>query len=228
MRGEALLNRPVWNALSGAQNHLSFGNNVARRFAPQYGPLTAAIDYSEDGFAALRDLEIGETGLWVFDEFIPVNPIGFEILLCVPCVQMIAYEATDAPLELDMIELNDYDAPEMLALAELTRPGPFSTHTHQLGQFIGFKANGKLVAMAGERMKLAGFAELSGVCTHPDYRGRGHAKALSQIITNRIIARGEKPFLHTYQGNDVAINLYQSLGYQARATVHLTVLKPAW
>lgn len=225
MPNEAILNRPVWNALGGAQKHLSLGNDLARRFVPKYGPLTAAIDYSEEGYAALRDLEIDESGLWIFDEYIPERPIGFEILLCVPCIQMIAYEATGIPKNLEIIELNDQDAPEMLALAELTRPGPFSTHTHQLGQFIGIKENGKLVAMAGERMKITGYSELSGVCTHPDYRGHGLAKALSQIITNRIINRGEKPFLHTYDGNETAINLYESLGYKNRANVHLTVLR---
>lgn len=226
MPNETLLNRPVWNALGDAQHHLSLCNDMARRFAPQYGPLCAAIDYSEPSVAALRALEIGETGLWVFDDCIPENNAGFDVLLKAPCIQMIAYEAIATPMDLEIIELQDEDAPEMLALAELTRPGPFSTHTHKLGQFVGVKDNGKLVAMAGERMQLDGFSELSGVCTHPDYRGRGLAKTLSQIVTNRIGARGQLPFLHTYQGNEVAIKLYRELGYKERAIVHLTVLKP--
>jgi predicted GNAT family acetyltransferase len=223
---ESALSRPVWNALLSEQKELSCSNGDARRFAPVYGPLTAAIDYSQVNMAALRMLEIGPEGLWIFDQFIPQDPTGFEPILCVPCVQMIAYKTIEIENNFEVVELQDSDAAQMLALAMATRPGPFSTETYKLGQFIGVKENGRLIAMAGERMKITGFSELSGVCTHAEYRGRGLARILSQIITKRILERGEIPFLHTYQGNDVALRLYEGLGYKSRAIVHLTVLKP--
>ena len=101
--------------------------------------------------------------------------------------------------------VDDEDAPEMRALAALTKPGPFGSLTHRLGGFIGVKREGRLVAMAGERMRLDGFTEVSGVCTHPDHRGRGYAGALMRTVASRMLARGETPFLHTTrQRNRVA------------------------
>ncbi|MEI9963878.1 MAG: GNAT family N-acetyltransferase [Caulobacteraceae bacterium] len=104
----------------------------------------------------------------------------------------------------------------MLALATLTQPGPFFARTHQLGDFIGVKQEGRLVAMAGERMRPTGFTEVSGVCTHPDWRGRGYAAGLMRLVAARILARGETPFLHVYASNTGAIALYEALGFRLR------------
>jgi len=112
----------------------------------------------------------------------------------------------------------------MLALATLTKPGPFFARTHQLGDFVGVKRDGVLVAMAGERMKPAGFTEVSGVCTHPDHRGHGYAAGLSRIVAQRILARGEVPFLHAYATNTAAIAIYQALGFRLRLEATLTIL----
>jgi predicted GNAT family acetyltransferase len=104
----------------------------------------------------------------------------------------------------------------MIALAELTEPGPFRARTHELGQFWGIRREGRLVAMAGERMKLPGFTELSGVCVHPDWRGHGFARDLSAFVAGAIAARGETPFLHVFADNRAAIRLYEQLGFTAR------------
>ena len=112
--------------------------------------------------------------------------------------------------------LTDSDAPEMLALAQLTKPGPFSTATHKLGQFIGVRIDGRLAAMAGERMKVDRHSEVSGVCTHPDFQGRGYAAILSRAVAQRIIDRGETPFLHAFESNAGAIALYEKLGFSIR------------
>jgi len=100
----------------------------------------------------------------------------------------------------------------MLALATLTRPGPFFDRTHQLGDFLGVRIEGQLVAMAGERMKPLGFTEVSVVCTHPDHRGRGYAGALMRLVAARILDHGETPFLHAYASNRGAIALYETRG----------------
>src|SRR5262249_40189764 len=110
-------------------------------------------------------------------------------------------------------ELGDADTPAMIALAELTKPGPFLARTHALGRFWGVKENGRLIAMAGERMKLDGMTEVSGVCTHPDYRGRGLAALLSHHVATDILARGEIPFLHAFANNHAAISIYEALGF---------------
>jgi predicted GNAT family acetyltransferase len=81
--------------------------------------------------------------------------------------------------------------------------------------------------MAGERLKVIGFTEVSGVCVHPDFRGAGYARELSRLVAGRILARGETPFLHAFESNTAAITLYESLGFRLRTTVQLTVLARA-
>jgi predicted GNAT family acetyltransferase len=123
--------------------------------------------------------------------------------------------------------MTDADAAEMLALATLTKPGPFFARTHQLGRFIGVRDNGVLVAMAGERLKTPGYTEVSAVCTHPDHRGRGYAAALMRQVMGGIVARGETPFLHSYAANTGAIRLYESLGFRFSRELVMTVLTAA-
>ena len=94
-----------------------------------------------------------------------------------------------------------------------------------MGQYLGLRQDGRLVAMADERLHLTGFCEISAVCTHPDYRGRGYARALTTMVAERIIARGEVPFLHLAATNDVAMRLYKRLGFHLRSEIQLTVLK---
>ena len=143
------------------------------------------------------------------------------------CYQMVATEPAARAEDISPLVLGDNDAAEMLALATLTRPGPFASHTHQLGRFIGLREDGRLIAMAGERSQPEGFTEVSGVCTLPDHRGHGHGAALTRIVAAAIFARGETPFLHVYSGNTVAIGLYESLGYEIRREVAVTVLSRA-
>ena len=126
----------------------------------------------------------------------------------------------------DIVVLGDDDAPEMLALAQLTEPGPFLPRTHTMGRFVGVRINGRLAAMAGERLRFPGFTEVSGVCTHPDFRGKGLARRLSSAVANAIQQRGDRPFLHAWTSNHTAIALYESLGFEFRTAVHIAVLTP--
>jgi len=113
----------------------------------------------------------------------------------------------------------------MLALTALTKPGPFGTRTHELGTYIGLREEGKLVAMAGERLKVPGYTEISAVCTHPEHNGKGYAGLLMTEIMHRIRDRGETAFLHVRQDNARAITLYERLGFQARKLLHFAVLR---
>ena len=139
------------------------------------------------------------------------------------CIEILA-RLVPAEGVIGLVEAGEADAAEMLALATLTEPGPFFEKTHRLGDFIGVKHMGRLVAMAGERMKPDGFTEVSGVCTHPDWRGRGYAAGLMRAVTARILARGETAFLHAYAANKGAIRLYESLGFSVRTPITFTVL----
>ena len=115
----------------------------------------------------------------------------------------------------------------MLALAKLTEPGPFTMKAQALGAFFGVRIDGRIAAMAGERMQLTDYAEMSGVCTHPDFRGRGLARLLSIFVTHEILARGQTPFLHAWAGNTPAIRLYESIGYELRSPMHVAAIRKA-
>jgi predicted GNAT family acetyltransferase len=120
----------------------------------------------------------------------------------------------------EFIRLTQADAPEMLALTELTKPGPFGARTHEMGEYFGIRRAATLVAMAGERLRLPGYTEISAVCTHPGHLGRGYASALMEMLVERICSRGELPFLHVRSENVRAIQVYEHLGFRKRASLH--------
>jgi predicted GNAT family acetyltransferase len=150
---------------------------------------------------------------------------GLTCVTATSVVQMILTR-TPATVSDERIErLTEVDAAEMLALATLTRPGPFTLEAQALGEFFGVRIGDRLAAMAGERMKQEGYSEISGVCTHPDFRGRGLGRLLSVFMTDRVLARGETPYLHTYATNAAAIGLYESIGYDTRAVLNVAMLQ---
>lgn len=220
------LDRPVWSALSSRQAHLAIGGERARRFAPGYGIFAAVADDSPESWAELKALNPPDGGLMLM-EVAEINlPPDVPVAQRGLGVQMVADAITPSGPEPEFIELGDGDAPEMLALATLTKPGPFFENTHRLGGFIGVRIDGRLAAMAGERMKPEGFTEVSGVCAHPDFRGRGLGAALSRVVADRILARGETPFLHAWHDNAQAIGLYETLGFRIRTRVNVVLLGP--
>jgi predicted GNAT family acetyltransferase len=220
------LDRPVWSALTGErQAHLAQGDrSSALRLAPEYGLFAVAADDAPESLSALAALNTTPAGLGLVETRPVALPPGVAFKQAA-CAQMTASALTASTAPAPAFEaLGEADAPEMLALATLTEPGPFFEKTHRLGDFVGVKRDGRLVAMAGERMKPDGFTEVSGVCTHPDWRGRGYAGGLMRIVTDRILSRGETPYLHAYAANTCAIALYQSLGFSVRTPVTFTVL----
>ena len=196
-----------------------------RRFAPAYGPLTGIADHSPDSLAALAALgPPGSVMALMLTEAIPALP-GTTVIQRDVCDQMIAERPLPPAPAFAAEVLGDADGPEMLALATLTKPGPFAHRTHQLGDFVGVRQGGVLVAMAGERMRPPGFTEVSAVCTHPDHRGHGYAGRLMRLVMAGIVARGETPFLHVFEHNTGAIALYKALGFALRRRMALTVLR---
>jgi predicted GNAT family acetyltransferase len=221
------LDRPAWNALTTRQAKFALGDERALRFAPDYGLFAAAADDAPESLAALCALIPTDGALWTVEAEERPTPAGAVATGRDLCWQMTAERLTPGGALLDVTPLTGADGPQMLALATLTRPGPFFARTHQLGEFVGVKLDGRLVAMAGERMRPEGFTEVSGVCTHPAARGRGYASGLMRIVAARILARGETPFLHVYAANKGAIALYESLGFRLRRPILATVLARA-
>jgi predicted GNAT family acetyltransferase len=127
--------------------------------------------------------------------------------------------------KIELIELGARDSPEMLELATLTKPGPFGPRTRELGYYVGIRDEGKLVAMAGERLKVPGYTEVSAVCTHPEHTGKGYARMLMLDVMRRIRKHGETPFLHVRQDNTRAVELYERLGFKTRVILHYAILR---
>ncbi|WP_374468305.1 GNAT family N-acetyltransferase [Phenylobacterium sp.] len=221
------LDRPIWTALSGRQSGFALGTGRARRIAADVGVFIAAEDDSPGSLAALAELVRAHGESWRME--VGAAPVpGVQTLSEAAGVQMVAESLTPAPPPAFAFEpLTEADAPAMLALATLTKPGPFLARTHQLGDFVGVKRDGELIAMAGERLKPVGYTEVSGVCTHPDHRGKGYAAGLMRHVAGRILERGETPFLHAYATNTGAIALYETLGFRIRTQVTVTALVPA-
>jgi ribosomal protein S18 acetylase RimI-like enzyme len=221
------LDRPVWNSLNGGWRSLGQASGAALRLAPEYGPFAATPELSAESLRDLLGFDLGGGGIDLVEHSPVEAPDGLAVAFQAPLVQMTAQAISPAEPGFEVVPLGEADGGEMLALAQLTRPGPFAARTHVLGGFIGVKAEGRLIAMAGQRMRPEGFCEVSGVCTHPDHRGRGYAGGLMRLVARRILERGETPFLHAYATNASAIALYERLGFRIRRTVVLTILRPA-
>jgi ribosomal protein S18 acetylase RimI-like enzyme len=220
----SVLDRPVWDTLATHHAGVAIGGARARRFAPEIGPLAGARDDDAASLAELAALiPAGGTVLLLQADpiVLPPDVIAHSTAAGVQMVSTTLAPSTSDPR---IVGLTADDGPMMFALATLTRPGPFAARTSSLGEFWGIKDGGVLVAMAGERMKHHGFAEVSGVCTHPDARGRGLARALSLHVAHRIRERGDTPYLHSYAHNTAAIKLYESLGFCVRREMFIATI----
>ncbi len=218
------LDRPIWHALATHLAHISSGSARAKRMQVPFGMFAAAADDSAESLAALSELVPHDGAILLLQAGNSPIPPGTTAHMTLPGVQMIARQLT--PLEPDhrFRRLTQQDTGEMIELAALTQPGPFFERTSEIGPFWGAHENGKLVAMAGERLRLDGHVEVSGVCTHPDFRGRGYAGLLSRLVATQILKQGKTPMLHAVSSNTTAIRLYETLGFELRCEVTATVL----
>lgn len=221
---EALLDRPIWSALTTSHKHLAEGGPQALRYPVDMTPFADMADMSAASFAALGDLMSGSQVAVLFTPEPVEIPAGFKVLLAESGEQMIGSPADTSLRDAEIVRLGTADVPAMMTLTELTKPGPFAARTHELGTFLGIRARGELVAMAGERMKPGNFTEMTAVCVHPDHRGHGYAQALLAAIARQIETRGEIPFLHVFSHNTSAIALYQRQGMRIRRRLQVTVL----
>jgi predicted GNAT family acetyltransferase len=219
------LDRPIWSALTTRQQALAEGGTLARRYPTAVAPFADVADMSPESFAALGGLMSRSEIAVLFTPDAVTAPAEFKILLAETGEQMIGTPAEGSIRDIDIATLGADDVPEMMALIELTKPGPFSARTHELGTFLGIRVDGQLVAMTGERMKPGNYTEMTAVCVHPDHRGRGHAQALLGAVARQIVARGEIPFLHVFTSNESAIALYHRQGMEIRRRLHVTVLQ---
>jgi ribosomal protein S18 acetylase RimI-like enzyme len=216
-----VLDNPAWAALTGP--HRRFAETVGRaaRYLTDVSPFTALADPADprawDDLATL----VGPGAVTPVSG-VPAPPDGWEILEVGQGVQLVA-TALRAERAAEAVRLGPDDVPEILDLIALTEPGPFLPRTVELGTYLGIRHSGRLIAMAGERLRPPGWTEISAVCTDPAHRGRGLATRLVRAVAAGIRDRGDTPFLHASAANTEAIRLYESIGFtlRRRSTFHL-------
>lgn len=221
------LDNPVWHALTGPHARFSEGTGLALRYDPEVAAFAALPDEPPpEAWAALASL-IGPDGAAVLFRLDKVEvPDEWEIAASLPTLQMVATERIGAP-DPELVALGRDDVDEMLELVALTKPGPFARRTNELGVYLGCREEGRLVAMAGERMHFAGFTEVSAVCTDPNVRKRGLATRLVKAVAAGIDGRGETTMLHVLAENHSAIRVYEQLGFETRASSSVLIVRPA-
>ena len=221
------LDYPIWTALTTTQQALAEGDGRAWRYPTEVTPFAAPADMSPDSFAALGAMMSPKDIAVLFTPEAVTPPAGFKVVLAETGEQLTGTPVETPTNGVDIVTLGVDDVPAMLELTALTKPGPFSARTHELGTFLGIRADGQLVAMAGERMRPGQYTEITAVCVHPSHRGRGYGQMLLGAVARGIVSRGEIPFLHVFTSNHSAIALYRRQGMEIRRRLHVTVLKKA-
>ncbi|HEY2509029.1 MAG TPA: GNAT family N-acetyltransferase [Streptosporangiaceae bacterium] len=230
------LDNPAKWALLGPQAHLAERRGGALRYPADVSPFVALPDEPHPGdWADLADL-VGPAGVAATAGVAADPPPGWEILMRIEGVQMVADQAIGAAVTNrvttngssdELLELGPAQVPEMLDLVARTRPGPFRRRTVDLGGYLRIRRGGRLIGMAGQRLRPPGWTEVSGVCTDADFRGQGLATRLTLAVVAVIRARGDTPFLHASADNMTAIRLYESLGFRFRRHATFVVARCA-
>jgi predicted GNAT family acetyltransferase len=221
-----ILDRPIWHSLSTSHTAFAVGDEAARRFRQEISIFAGTKDDSAASLASLARVMPDNGNLFLIQVAPIILPDGIRAAMAGKGNQMVLQKLAASRKNIPHIEkLTDADAEDMLALALLTRPGPYLRDTRLLGDYWGVKEDGKLIAMAGERFKHPGYTEISGVCTHPDHLGRGLAHALCIRVAERILDRGETPYLHVFSTNVRAIRVYEDLGFKTRQMVNAVRLE---
>lgn len=217
------LDNPIWNALTSAHRPMARINGLAARYPGDVSPLTGLAELTPQAFEDLKPL-VGEDEQVALFTTAPVEvPAGWQVVKARYIDQMVCTEPPPVSGE-SFLTLGPDDVPDMLALTALTEPGPFAGGTHQMGHYVGVRApDGRLAAMTGQRLGLSDFTEISAVCTHPDFQGRGYAKALVAYQAARIHGAGRTPFLHVKTENGAKV-VYEKLGFRVRRPIQYTVV----
>jgi predicted GNAT family acetyltransferase len=216
------LDNPFWSSLTTGHAHFALGGTLARRYPAYISPIAGLAAPGPANITALETIvDVGDDMATVARS-VPKLPSHWEILYESRITQMIRRERTALPEgDVDAAILGPADVPDMLSLVELTKPGPFRLRTIELGTYIGLRQSGRLVAMAGERLWIGDFREVSAVCTHPDVQRRGYARALIARVANAMMRAGQTPMLHVESANKRAIDLYLELGFVRRSELSL-------
>jgi N-acetylglutamate synthase-like GNAT family acetyltransferase len=222
---EHVLDHPAWTSLHGAHARFALTHGDAARYQPDVAPFVAVSDTPGESVWADLFALMGPGGTATLIDPPQPFPPGWEVIGMGYGVQMVE-ASVDAAHDDEAVKLGSADVPEMLDLVYRTKPGPFLPRTIELGRYLGIRRDGRLIAMAGERVRPPGWTEISAVCTDEAYRGQGLGARLVRAVAAGIHDRGDRAFLHALASNANAIRLYESLGFVLRrsrafTTVHL-------
>jgi len=220
------LDNPVLESLTGTHARLALVQGRAARYPADVSPFCGLP--GEPGAADWADAArlVAPAEMLLFPGLGTAPPPNWEVLGLGEGVQLVADGLETRP-DGEAVTLGPADVPDMLRLVERTKPGPFLPRTIELGVYLGIRRDGGLVAMAGERLRPPGWAEISAVCTDPAWRGHGFASRLTRAVAARIVARGDTPFLHAIAANVTAIRLYKELGFTHRRDIQFPLLRLA-
>jgi GNAT superfamily N-acetyltransferase len=219
------IDNPIWFALTSAHQSLARSNGVARRYPSEVSAMAGLREPTREAFSDLRGLVGPEERVGLFTAKPLEVPGDWQIMWARPLEQMICTELAPSPI-VPLLALQQADVPEMLALTAATEPGPFLPQTIRMGSYFGIRSSdGRLIAMAGQRLRLDAFTEVSAVCTDPEFRGNGHARALIVSLAAQTLGEGKIPFLHVKAENG-AKALYEKIGFRLRRVIQLTVIAP--
>lgn len=216
---DSVLESPAWSALSGVHARFAEGDDYARRYAADVSPFVGVVSWEEPQVWESLIALFGHGAEVPLSHFVGELPEGWTEISRGDGMQLVASDRVSGQPFDDAVELGEGDVDEMLALIERNRPGPFRARTYQLGRYVGVRREGRLIAMAGERLHPQGFTEISAVSVDDEYRRRGLASALTLDVAYAIRQRGDVPFLHASAANTGAIATYEKLGFQLRRMV---------
>lgn len=220
------LDNPIWNALNTGSHTLSFGTDRVRLVNREMGFFAGLPAYQKENLDELNDyLEAGQRVILFPPDHLPPDE-KWKVHNDRELLQLVCERdfSTVEP-QPEILPLDESHVAEMLALTQLTKPGPFLNKTIDFGDYFGFFSDGKLVSMAGSRLSPSPYTEVSAVCTHPDFAGQGISKKVMPHVLQAIQQRGKIPFLHLYPDNIPALRLYTSLGFVSRAMLRVYLLE---
>ncbi len=222
-----LLDNPIWNSLNTVDAKMNLGTKDVAIYSSETSPFVGLKEWDKQSQENLYNFLPAERTV----STLIASPFNlsdkWELIFSLGLFQMVCKEPIPFKGAMASIQpLSNLHIPSMIELTALTKPGPFTQRTIDFGNYVGIFKNEQLIAMAGERIHLSEFTEISAVCTHPSYVGKGYAAFLIDHLSQDIQSKGKSAFLHVRQDNQRAFNLYKGLGFEIRSDMYFAVMKP--
>lgn len=221
------LDNPFFSALDSIHRGVALQHGEVRRYPAEFAPFLGIPRADADLVDALDALVPAGDTVLMLGVAPSALPAGWTLepfadLAQMHCDRELA--VIDGP---EIILLDERHRADVLALTALVYPHYFRSRTMELGRYFGMYVDGRLAAIIGERLGAPDAREMSAICTHPDFLGRGYARRLTAFLTNETLRAGKQPFLHVAYSNARAKALYEQMGYRLRRDIPFMALRRA-